>query len=71
MPPDGFEEIERRDYDDTEFVFLRPLTRKLFKRRTGRSTARATYRSASGSYSRQSRRSVLIGSASLSTRRST
>jgi len=23
--PDGFEEIERRDYDDTEFVFLRLL----------------------------------------------
>jgi 16S rRNA (guanine966-N2)-methyltransferase len=23
--PDGFEEIERRDYDDTEFVFLKPL----------------------------------------------
>ena len=22
-PPDGFEEIERRQYDDTEFVFLR------------------------------------------------
>jgi 16S rRNA (guanine966-N2)-methyltransferase len=22
--PEGFEEIERRDYDDTEFVFLRP-----------------------------------------------
>ena len=23
--PEGFEEIERRDYDDTEFVFLRAL----------------------------------------------
>lgn len=23
--PDGFEEIERRAYDDTEFVFLRPI----------------------------------------------
>jgi 16S rRNA (guanine966-N2)-methyltransferase len=23
MPPDGFEEIERRDYDDTQLVFLR------------------------------------------------
>ncbi len=22
-PPDGFEELERRDYDDTQFVFLR------------------------------------------------
>jgi 16S rRNA (guanine966-N2)-methyltransferase len=22
-PPDGFEELERRTYDDTEFVFLR------------------------------------------------
>ena len=22
-PPDGFEELERRAYDDTEFVFLR------------------------------------------------
>ncbi len=22
-PPDGFEELQRRDYDDTEFVFLR------------------------------------------------
>jgi 16S rRNA (guanine966-N2)-methyltransferase len=23
LPPNGFEELERRDYDDTEFVFLR------------------------------------------------
>jgi 16S rRNA (guanine966-N2)-methyltransferase len=22
-PPEGFEELERRKYDDTEFVFLR------------------------------------------------
>ena len=22
-PPDGFEELERRDYDDTQFTFLR------------------------------------------------
>jgi 16S rRNA (guanine966-N2)-methyltransferase len=25
VPPDGFEELERRAYDDTEFVFLRGL----------------------------------------------
>jgi 16S rRNA (guanine966-N2)-methyltransferase len=24
VAPEGFEEIERRDYDDTEIVFLRP-----------------------------------------------
>ena len=24
--PEGFEELERRDYDDTEFVFLRVPT---------------------------------------------
>jgi 16S rRNA (guanine966-N2)-methyltransferase len=24
-PPEGFEEIERRDYDDTEFAFLRTI----------------------------------------------
>jgi len=26
VAPDGFEELERRVYDDTEFVFLRAVT---------------------------------------------